>query len=192
MQTKSVLAILSFTMLFSSSVFSMGPWLGGAALRQAARQAGRSGMRQLPGKGAPRRFFSDSAATSSPAESSFGMRHVIGVVAGGVVIYTVGTAMRNTHFHHRRELEQKRQKKYHNKSEIAYEQRLTREVVKIIIKKQLPDEIVKDAKIKARTKYNKQMDYEDYPRERFCQLVYAFKAQEKTNKVSGHSPGGRG
>ncbi len=61
MQTKSVLTALSFTMLFSSNAFSMGPRLGGAALRQAARQTGRSGMRQLPGKGAPRRFLSGNS-----------------------------------------------------------------------------------------------------------------------------------
>jgi len=197
MQTKSVLAALSFTLLCSSSAFSMGPRLGAATLRQTARQVGktsfRSSISQLPGKGAPRRFFSDNAATPSTAESSFGMRHVVGSLTGGIVIFTVGNAMWNGHNHHLLELEQKRQKKHDRKIEMAFEQRLTREVLELIIKKQLPDEIIKDAKTKTRAKYNKQMNYDEYPRERFCKLALAFKAQKNPRKDSSYyMPGDKG
>ncbi len=190
MQTKSVLTALSLTMLFSSSAFSMMPRL---ALRQVARQAGRTSMRQLPGKGAPRRFLSDKVATSSTAKSrtkwSAGEKALLGVLVG--TFGMVFGPMWNDYREHQAELEKEREKKRNKKNEIEYAHKLTKEVLEIIIKKQLPDEIVKNARTKTRTKYNKQMNYDEYPRERFCQLAQAFK-EENPRRVSGHVPGGSG
>ena len=68
MQTKAVLTILSLAMLFSSSAFGMlAPRAGGALLSRLAQRTTPQGrtslkpaLRQLPGKDAPRKFFSDN------------------------------------------------------------------------------------------------------------------------------------